>query len=114
MSYEVIAPLVVLGAAVTDSNDESGNAGPRYFYQGAVIPDGFNDERCKELVKDKMLEVVSADAAADPNKVPAKSASKADWVSFATAEERGDARLTEEDANAATRDDLAELFSPKA
>lgn len=66
MSYKVITPLVgVAPAPAADAKDlEDANQGPRYFYEGAVIPDGFNDERCEELVKDKMLEKVKASAKA--------------------------------------------------
>lgn len=41
---------------------------------------------------------------------PVRSASKADWVAYATDEARGDDRLTPEDADAATRDELAERY----
>ncbi len=41
---------------------------------------------------------------------PARSASKADWVAYATDDARGDDRLSSEDADAATRDELAERF----
>lgn len=58
MSYKVTAPLVVV------QNDD-GVGGDGYFYQDAVIPDGFNDERCAQLVKDGMLEKVKADSGSD-------------------------------------------------
>ncbi|HXH77310.1 hypothetical protein [Nocardioides sp.] len=45
-----------------------------------------------------------------PNGTPAKSASKVDWVTYATDEARGEQRLTPEDAEAATRDQLAEKY----
>lgn len=46
----------------------------------------------------------------DPNALPAKSASKADWVAYATADERGEAKVDPEKADALTRDELAALF----
>lgn len=60
MSYKVITPLVGVAPKSEQKDLEDANQGPRYFYEGAVIPDGFNDERCKELVEEKMLEVVKA------------------------------------------------------
>lgn len=107
MSYKVTCPLVIVPNA-------DGVNGDGYFYKDAVIPAGFNDERCKVLVKDGMLEGHTPEQAAeslDPNKAPAKSAAKGDWVVFASAVERGDDRLSEEDANALTKEQLVELFA---
>ncbi|RDZ49311.1 hypothetical protein C5C07_20385 [Haloferax sp. Atlit-4N] len=58
MPYKVTSPLVIV------PNDD-GVSGDGYFYQDAVIPDGFNDKRCKELVKDGMLEKATADSGSD-------------------------------------------------
>lgn len=64
MSYKVTAPLVIV------QNDD-GVGGDGYFYQDAVIPDGFNDERCDQLVKDGMLEKAKADSGSgDSTKEP--------------------------------------------
>lgn len=105
MSYKVIAPLVQVLPA---SNDDFGGDG--YFYHDAVIPAGWNDKRCKELVKDRMLEKVD-----DPKAgALAKSASKADWVAFASDDARGESKLSAEDAEALTRDELAEKFAEKS
>lgn len=50
---------------------------------------------------------------ADP-KVPARSASKADWVKHVTSDAAGDQRLSDDDAQAKTRDELAEhVLGPK-
>lgn len=49
-------------------------------------------------------------APGDTSEPPSRSGSKADWVAYATAEARGDDRLTAEEADAATRDELAERF----
>lgn len=46
--------------------------------------------------------------------VPAKSASKAKWVEFATSADRGELALSTEDAEALTRDELADKFTPQA
>lgn len=45
-----------------------------------------------------------------PDGVPAKSASKAVWVAYATDEARGDDRLSDGDAGALTRDQLADKY----
>lgn len=76
-------------------------------------PSGLNEEDLKRLVDEGYLEEVAApdeSAAADPNEPPAKSANKGEWVAFATAEERGDDRLSEEDANTLTKEQLVEKF----
>lgn len=43
-------------------------------------------------------------------KAPSRSASKGEWVAWATDPVHGDAALTEEDADARTRDELVESF----
>lgn len=58
MSYKVTAALVIIPNADKVSGDG-------YFYQDSVIPDGWNDERCKQLAKEGMLEKVAA-AKPDP------------------------------------------------
>jgi hypothetical protein len=64
MPYKVTSPLVIVPNADGKSSDG-------YFYENAVIPDGFNDERCEELVKDGMLEKARADAGSgDSTKEP--------------------------------------------
>lgn len=70
MSYKVITPLVALAAAAKSDDLGDANNGPRYFYDGAVIPSGYNDERCEQLVKDGMLEKVKADSGSDADKEP--------------------------------------------
>lgn len=63
MTYTVIAPLVVMPHI-------DGTSGDGYFYADAIIPDGYNDERCKELAEDGMLEKVKATAAASSDPAP--------------------------------------------
>lgn len=107
MSYKVTAPLVIVPNADPDQG------GDGYFYAKAVIPDGYNDERCKQLVKDGMLEKVKADKGSSSDagdKDPTRSSSKADWVAYATDDARGDQKLSTEDAEALNRDELAEKF----
>lgn len=60
MSYKVTAPLVVI------ANADPEKGGDWYGYDGATVPEGHNDERCKQLVKEGFLEVV--DASADSGK----------------------------------------------
>lgn len=62
----------------------------------AALPDDVRAEIAPETVQDVI-----------PNGTPAKSASKVDWVAYATDEARGELRLTPEDAEALTRDQLA-------
>lgn len=64
MSYKVISPLVVIAPGEKSSDLGDSNNGPRYFYDGAIIPDGYNDERCKQLAEEGMLEAVKADSSA--------------------------------------------------
>jgi hypothetical protein len=53
------------------------------------------------------------DAPEDDRK-PTRSSSKADWLKYVTSEAAGDKRLDEDDAQAKTRDDLAEhVLGPK-
>lgn len=110
MSYKVTAPLVAVAPDAKSDDLGDSNNGPRYFYEGAVIPDGFNDERCKQLVEEKMLEKVDSKSGDVSDGVPNRSSSKADWVAYATDEARGDDRYTEDEANDATRDELADRF----
>ena len=60
MSYKVTAPLVIIANA-------DGKGGDWYGYDGAVVPEGHNDDRCEQLVKEGQLEKVAE----------AKSAAKA-------------------------------------
>lgn len=48
MTYIVTAPLVV----IANSDRVSGDL---YAYAGAVVPDGWNDARCDQLVAERML-----------------------------------------------------------
>lgn len=97
MSYKVITPLVI----VPNADEVSGDG---YFYQDAVIPSGFNDERCKQLVKDGMLEQASADSGTDDGP-PAKSANKGDWEAYARSQGATDA-----DLEGKTKDDLVDAY----
>lgn len=53
---------------------------------------------------------VSAGDIAPESTVPAKSASKGDWVAYATSQARGEEQLTTEQAEALTKDQLADMF----
>lgn len=48
--------------------------------------------------------------AEDDGAVPTRGAAKGKWVAYATHEDRGEDRLTEDDAKAATRDELADKY----
>jgi hypothetical protein len=49
MSYKVTAALVI----IPNADEVSGDG---YFYKDAIVPDGWNAERCKVLAKEGMLE----------------------------------------------------------
>lgn len=99
------------------------------LHAGAIAPEDIDPDDAKRLVKDGFLEKVKIAAApqvtepqssdqggdegegsGDEPKAPAKSASKDEWVAYATDEARGEHRLEVEDAEALKRDQLAELF----
>lgn len=64
MGFKVTAPLVIIPNA-------DGRSGDWYGYDGATVPPSHNDERCKQLVKEGMLEKVKdtakAETKADPS-----------------------------------------------
>lgn len=104
MGYKVITPLVIVGPS-EKSGDDGANDGPRYFYEHGVIPAGFNDERCKELVEEGMLEEVSDAEAGGDDGPPAKSASKGDWEAYARSQGAED-----DDLDGKTKDDLIAAY----
>lgn len=94
------------------------SGGYQNVLQGDPIPgEAVDPKDLKRLVRKGFLkefkEVEKKAESAKPS-VPAKSAAKADWVAYATDEARGNDRLTPEDADGKTRDELAEFFTPKA
>ena len=58
MTYTVTTALAVIPNA-------DGTSGDGYFYEGATIPDGWNDERCKQLAEEGFLEKTKAAASGD-------------------------------------------------
>lgn len=64
------------------------------------------------LPEDVRKEVAPEAVSATPEtaSTPTKSSSKADWVTYATDEARGEQRLTTEEAEKATRDELAAKY----
>ena len=105
--YVVTAPCVVLKL------EDGAYASP--LYEGAPVPaEQVDKDHLQHLIDSKLIgetEQAAQDESRDPNKAPAKSASKADWVAYATDEARGEQRMSAEDADAATRDDLAARFT---
>lgn len=105
MGYIVTAPLVI-------AKDEQGR--DLYLYGGTEVPSSVRGEQLGRFTDEGMIAKVEEqpDGSGSP---PARSASKADWVVYATSDAAGDLRLSEADADAATRDELAERFlGPKA
>jgi len=74
MSYKVTAPLVIIANADKTSGDW-------YGYAGATVPEGWNDSRAKQLVKEGMLEKGSA-----PKAEPEQASPKPDTVEGILAE----------------------------
>lgn len=79
MGYKVTAPLVIIASA-------DGVAGDWYGYDGALVPAGLNDERCKVLAKEGMLEKVKDDAPAPAPATAPSGDSKPDTVEGILAE----------------------------
>lgn len=104
----VKAPLVIIRNA---------DGSRQHLYAGTPVPDEVDTEHRDQLLEEGMLAKVDvadpapAEEPADTgDKVPAKSASKADWVAYATDDARGDDRLTKEEADALTKEQLAEKY----
>lgn len=113
--YKVISAYVT--ARVTNPLDGQDNV--IGFYRGAVLPEGTPQSEIDHLLDVGMIEDVDkaalvsplstddevkaalADDPDGPGGVPAKSASKADWVAYAVSQGK-----PEDEANAATKDEL--------
>lgn len=100
--YVVTAPYVTV---------DQGDA-VRGFYAGASFE--AEDDAVAHLLRKGMV-VEATEPEPEPEsepagQTPAKSASKADWVAYATDEARGEDRLSEEEADALTRDELAAKY----
>lgn len=92
------------------------------FYKRAVLPDNVDEAHLRRLVDKGLVEEQELDEpeGAEPldpddladglSALPARSASKADWVAYATDEARGEQRLTAEEADGLTRDQLAAAY----
>jgi hypothetical protein len=105
MSYKVTAPLVIVSPSDADPTDNGGNAGPRYFYEGGVILDGYNDDRCDELVAEKMLEKVSVSKDGDVQEPKADSVD-AILADVGEDKEKAQAALDAENAKSSPRKTL--------
>lgn len=71
-----------------------------------IAGEAVQPEDLKRLVRKGFLKELEVKVEADAGGAPAKSASKGDWVEFAVSQ-----GLSEEDANAATKDELVEKYS---
>jgi hypothetical protein len=103
-AYRGVAPLTLVRTL-----GENGTATLVYVDAGRPVPASADPEDVKRLVAEGFLEAVKPEPAAtgDAGKggAPAKSASKADWKAYAIAQ-----GVSEEDAEKATRDELAALY----
>jgi hypothetical protein len=100
MTYTVTAPLVI----VRPTDDDGRIAGPDvYVYEGGTLPDFVKGDNLQSLLDSKMVE--ESKAADTGDGPPAKSANKPEWEAYAVSQ-----GMSEEDAHAATKDDLVEKF----
>lgn len=115
MAYRVTAEYVTLKV-----KDAAGAFVIVGFYKGGVVSQEVETESLQHHLDSGMVEEVDLDESGDDGaevevvevETPARSASKGDWVAFATDEARGEGRLTEDEANGFTRDQLADRYSP--
>lgn len=100
---QVTAPLVVL--KIKDGTR-------RHIYTGGLVPDDADPKHVEQLKKLDMVGEAKAAPTPEPEEssTPARSASKGDWVAYATDEARGADRLSTEDAEKLNRDDLAAKY----
>lgn len=98
---------VTAGAVVAQTEGSEGSE--RYFYRGSILS-GVSAGEAARLLGLGLVETVEEIDSDGAEKVPAKSASKADWVAYATDDARGDDRLTKEEADALTKEQLAEKY----
>lgn len=77
-------------------------------YAGQPAPGDITKDDAERLLEEDYLEEREVAAAVDDDSdgPPAKSAAKGDWVAFAVSQ-----GMSEEDANAATKDQLVEQYS---
>ena len=100
-AHVVTAPLVI----VSDAEGKQ-----TYLYTGALVPDFVTAERLEQLAADGVIaDTAPAAEPDDTEKAPGKSASKATWVEYAVSQ-----GMDATEAEALTRDDLAEKFGEPA
>lgn len=102
----------VVGAMVSAKVDTIDGVQVRYFYAPAVLPDGVAQESIDHLLDVGLIAVFGESSVAEPDdteKAPGKSASKATWVEYAVSQ-----GMDATEAEALTRDDLAEKFGDPA
>lgn len=85
-----------------------------HIYEGGPVPAGADQDHVQHLIeagmilKAEVVEVPATPGEPEPEaSTPTRGSSKADWVAYATAEARGEDRLTTEDAEKLNRDELA-------
>lgn len=104
---------IVTGEYVTLLTQTSSGAALLGFLKGALVPADVSDESIEHHLRKGLIEEVEVAEEApayDPNDgPPARSGSKADWKAYAL--HKG---MSESDAEAASRDKLADAFSEPA
>lgn len=84
-----------------------------HLYQGAPVPESVSSEDIERLTDEGFIREApkeQAPAEVDPNEPPKKAASKPEWVAFASNDARGEAKLSAEEAEALTKEQLVEKF----
>jgi hypothetical protein len=87
----------------------------RTLAKGDMVPAGVSDAELANLVSFGAIAGASGGGEEEDQKVavpstPTKGSSKADWVAYATDEARGEDRLSDEEAEELTRDQLAAMY----
>jgi hypothetical protein len=94
------------GVATIDTAVDGERRALEYFRRKAY--------RVEEVKAEEPAPEPAADEKPPATGVPTRGSSKADWLTYVTSEAAGDKRLTPEEAEAKTRDQLAEhVLGPK-
>lgn len=93
---------VTAGAVVAQTEGSEGSE--RYFYRGSILS-GVSAGEAARLLGLGLVETVEEIDSDGAEKVPAKSASKADWEAYARAQ-----GATDEDLDGKTKDDLVATY----
>jgi hypothetical protein len=117
MQYNITAPVpgftgkvagvdFAKGSATIDTSVDGERRALEYFRRKAY--------RVEEVIAEEPAPEPAVDEKPPAAGVPTRGSSKADWLTYVTSEAAGEKRLSVEDAEAKTRDQLAEqVLGPK-